>query len=776
MAADSAEIENLIVRLTGDGSSYQAMLQQAQKAAQDAAQVVESASKKIEGISSSIKGFASSALGALASFGVATTLEKSFEKFVAAEKTMRRLKAAIEVTGRSVEPVLKNYAAFAAEMATVTLTTKGTTLSMLQQAESLGLQDESAKRAVKNSIALAAARGGEAESWLRVTASLEHGEPGRLAMVLGLKELGDKAAEAAKAQEMLGNMFNVAKTDAEGVDGQITKLQRSFAGLSKEVGEIVAGAVGPLVKSLMGAVEWFNSLGGTTKTVAVAVIALLAAVKPAILLWGLVAGSVMSLVSAFVTLKAAMVFVLTDFGFLYAALTVGIVLAYVAAIVAVGVAFYKLGQWASGGTKALNDFNDAMAESKKLQSKVSENFKGGTKGIMQQVSSAATPEAKKPIIEEELKRAQKELDGYKFGVASAQKNVEELNSTWNSWTGNKVLAAANDELKSSQDMLEQARDRVSQLQGALGKIKNPELDPKLKADVAELTNKLQLQIQTFGMSSEAAAVFKLQMEGATPSMLANARGLAQMNEWLEKDKKAREEAAEKVKKLNDEVTSLTSSLESEIATFGMSSDEARIYKLMLDGATDAQLANARGLAQMKKQLEDTKKVMDEGARITKEFMNPQEKFTETTADLQKMLAAGAITTDTYGRAMADAQKKLEDAGDGAKKAREEVQKFDAAISGSADAVARVAAQRERFGGFSPIGVAAGQRMGGDVPGMLPAVPSVGSPPVAVEQRAPENRLTGPDVLDVLKRIAIATEKALAKGTPIVLEAADLEST
>lgn len=199
-----------------------------------------------------------------------------------------------------------------------------------------------------------------------------------------------------------------------------------------------------------------------------------------------------------------------------------------------------------------------------------------------------------------------------------------------------------------------------------------------------MSKQLEEERKILAMTGEEAQIAKLKVMGLTEAQVANARGLLQMNE-----------AVKAQRQLKEETDALTNSLKQEIDTFRMSSDEKRIHALAAKGATDAQLAEAKLLAQAKKGLEERKKLEDEAKALTKE-LNPFESFKEEAEKLNKMLDAGLITQETYGLAMEKLEKKLDDAQNGARKAREEVQKFDAALAGSAEAQFRIAQYIDRI--------------------------------------------------------------------------------
>src|SRR5262249_29209488 len=113
--AGALELENLVVRLTGDQEQLKATIDSAME---------------------SVRGFAEKATGALEAFGAFEFLKKAFEQFQEQEGVTIRLKAAIEANGEAVESTFEKYEQFAKEMKELTATGKDTTLGLLQQAES----------------------------------------------------------------------------------------------------------------------------------------------------------------------------------------------------------------------------------------------------------------------------------------------------------------------------------------------------------------------------------------------------------------------------------------------------------------------------------------------------------------------------------------------------------------------------------------------------------------------------------------------------------------
>ena len=121
-------------------------------------------------------------------------------------------------------------------------------------------------------------------------------------------------------------------------------------------------------------------------------------------------------------------------------------------------------------------------------------------------------------------------------------------------------------------------------------------------------------------------------------------------------------AAEATQKLNDSVADLTADLKTQIATFGMSSTEADLYKLAQQGATEAQLADARALGGQLEALtkadEAKKQMQDDAKSLIDATRTPFEKFQAQVADVRKLLDAGLIDQTTFARATTQAQGEL----------------------------------------------------------------------------------------------------------------------
>jgi hypothetical protein len=271
----------MIIRLLGDGSSYQKMIGEAVSSTKEAAAHIQEAASKIEGFSDSIKGFAQTAITALAAFGAGSWLREATKAYGDQVRADRQLKLTLELNGRAVNDLFEDYSQFASQMQKTTTLADEQVIALLKQAETLGVTGEAAKRAVKNAIGLASAKGGEASGFIRVTAALESGRVMARAINPALMAIKDPTERAAKAQEMLGKMFMFAERDAQSLGGQIKQLSNLYGDLMEDFGEIITQFTKPIRVVLLeigkDLVAWFKELSPAIKLSIVLTVAFIAA-------------------------------------------------------------------------------------------------------------------------------------------------------------------------------------------------------------------------------------------------------------------------------------------------------------------------------------------------------------------------------------------------------------------------------------------------------------------------------------------------------------------
>ena len=203
---------------------------------------------------------------------------KAFDEQIQAEQA---LASAVRVTGGNVQESMSRFKEFASTLQEVTIHGDEATLKNIQLAKSMGLSDSQAMRASKNAMALADATGMSAASAIRYTAALEQGDSTMLNRYLPtLRQIKDPTERAAKAQELLGNMFDISTEKAKVGLGPLTQLRNNFGDFLEDIGKIISEGLEPFINRLNEMVLRFKAMSPETKKVIVVVGALLAAIGP----------------------------------------------------------------------------------------------------------------------------------------------------------------------------------------------------------------------------------------------------------------------------------------------------------------------------------------------------------------------------------------------------------------------------------------------------------------------------------------------------------------
>jgi hypothetical protein len=137
--------------------------------------------------------------------------------------------------------------------------------------------------------------------------------------------------------------------------------------------------------------------------------------------------------------------------------------------------------------------------------------------------------------------------------------------------------------------------------------------------------------------------------------------------------------AQKVEALNermappettDEIAEQIKALQQQAEMFGLSAKAAGLHRLELEGATPGQLEQARTIYKtidaLKAQAEaeqETENLRAEGADVTASMRTEAERLADELERLKELYDAGAISAETYNRAVEAAKSKLSDAGE-----------------------------------------------------------------------------------------------------------------
>ena len=177
--------------------------------------------------------------------------------------------------------------------------------------------------------------------------------------------LNQSLGENGTAMEMQADMMS-------GVAGPVGQRKAGVGVLLTSLGEALAPVIQKVVAGLQVLVNWFNSLSPTMQTVIATIGVIVAAIGPVLVIIGTIAISIGSIISLVGTLGPA----LGALGGVFAALTgpVGIAIAIIAALIAIGVLLYK--NWDTIKAKATEVKNWVVAQWKALKAQVAAIFNG----------------------------------------------------------------------------------------------------------------------------------------------------------------------------------------------------------------------------------------------------------------------------------------------------------------------------------------------------------------------------------------------------------------
>lgn len=211
---------------------------------------------------------------------------------------------------------------------------------------------------------------------------------------------------------------------------------------------------------------------------------------------------------------------------------------------------------------------------------------------------------------------------------------------------------------------------------------------KATADINALNEKLGLAMSTTKMTGNEIEIFKAKLHGASEASIALAKALNAQNEAMER----RNQIAKEVKDLGFQLRGETLR-QNELGKYmqgdftPMQSDAARNRQLDLEkkkaaGFSDKELAPLKAKYAKADEMEKFGKALEEGRKITEDFLEPQQKLAMQQEKLQDLFDRGAISSDTYTKAMAQARNEI-------MATDRSIQRIEGSLVGSADAMAKL---------------------------------------------------------------------------------------
>lgn len=544
------------------------------------------AGAKLEAIGTKIRnvGVAIAAAGAAVSAGIVAIGRDLLASYSEEQDAAAKLAAAMQASGTMSEAAFASYREYASEMQRLTVVGDETTLGMLQMAESLGVTGTAAERAVKNAIAFGAAMGVDAESAMKMTTALEQGQTTLLNRYLpALRLIEDPVLRAAEAQRLLGNMFSVAEAEANTYAGSAQQLANAWGDFKESLGAVIAEGLTPLIQYIRSGVDALNSMSPSTRQTIVYVGGLTAALGTLVFAGGTVvaiAGQMViwygALTAAAATSTAATI-----------TMTAATIAAKVAmggfAIAVAGVIGYQIGRWLQ-----------ELTESGRTAAGVLANLRDEAAALSNIDVTGTSKEALEQYIASTERQIQK--------TKEHNEQLQQGQAWWNFWQKNADLVDANKQrLDALNTTINAARKQLAGMAAPVMPTAD-ETAAKAASEVQKVTDKINEQIATVGMSKDELDVWKLSQEGATAAQLDFVEGMQRQLA-----------AREAQQALKEDTDKLIDSLQRQITTTGLSADEVTRMELAARGLRPEWLSVVEALQTdlaAKQTLEETRQEVD----------------------------------------------------------------------------------------------------------------------------------------------------------------------
>lgn len=166
---------------------------------------------------------------------------------------------------------------------------------------------------------------------------------------------------------------------------------------------------------------------------------------------------------------------------------------------------------------------------------------------------------------------------------------------------------------------------------------------RLGADIDTFSKSLKEQIATLGKTTEEIELYRLAQQGAADWQLRHAAALVETLRIV----RERETINKSFKDLDEEVRKLQ-----------MSEKAARMYGYAMQGMTAGDLQAASAKLDMIDALKRQQSLMEKGKQLTEQMMTPMEAFAKKIAEYRELLAAGAISFETFSRAVKSAYEEI----------------------------------------------------------------------------------------------------------------------
>lgn len=471
---------------------------------------------------------------------------------------------------------------------------------------------------------------------------------------------------SAELDNMAGITDDVVDKQMESFSAQMSVILNKVRILGEDIGETLAPVLLDLGEWIGDLTDDWKELDDSTKLVIITVAATTAVMGPLLITIGLIGQGVSAIIGTWGALTKVLHAVASQFTVVTArgggvVLTATQMKVAMAGLVAGGIALAitALKQWA--------DMSEEVAEANQRTSDI---LRAQIDLIRDRADAMGddTIEA----MQKQLELLEAQADVFFQQWVTSQKTNREMEEslgwiekTFSWFTGDQMepLLHSTEELKNS---FEEVDAQAKELKQRIEEMAGTEV-----ADVAQAVQIDQAQEMDEG---QLEALNKLYDEGArlneamrtpaeqyaiTQQKLNELHRMGAIEAWTYQ--RAMEAATEEFEEASrGPWDDYLENLEEQIETFGASAREIELWTMITEGATDAQIKQAEAFHAQLDALEEHEKLMERGKAVTEQYLTPLERFEKTQKELNELLAEGAISQETYDRALEDATSKLEE--------------------------------------------------------------------------------------------------------------------
>lgn len=485
-------------------------------------------------------------------------------------------------------------------------------------------------------------------------------------------ELREDMERGRISTSMVTEAFRTATKEGGPMAGMLEKQSKSFKGLfstmtddldafRRSVGAVVIDqfhlkeAMEGVSSAAQGLTEWFSKLDRGWKTTAAVVVTAVAGMGMLVVAWkvGAIAiGMVVGVLKDVVITLKWVIPLVRSYTAAVLASNAAMVAFKVAVVAGVVYAVMQAVNALVGGRKAMADFNKELERGAELSDRLRA---GGESRVTRTVEAAVdikNPEERLKFLQEQLAVAERNAAGLEGALKSATSTMDKTDTTFHFIKRNIPLWGAGHaaEFEAMGKSVDEARKDYEAARAAVTRLRDAVKSVKLPgSDPATV----QAVKEANRRLEEQARLFGLSGHEAE---VAKLKYMGATEEQLANARgvAAMLAEAEKSKKVADDVKSLTDSLREQADAAGLDADSARLHALAVRGATEEQLEEARALTHKRDILRDHAALREEASRAVEESIPPLMQLENRIARTGQMFREGMVTIDLYRRILGGA--------------------------------------------------------------------------------------------------------------------------